>query len=262
MNQQEDSTYFVYSEGLDTVSGIVPEPMPADSAFRGGTFGPGSDVRTKETVPGHENGILTESLVIFSTVIAVIFIRKTVNIIPSMLSCMTRWKEAFNLEYSTKLSRDRDIVFTVLIMPFCLITNRYRIYSPSFTENLSHDTCLLVTVGATMAYIVLRAALFYLLKGKKVNPTAYTAAGKTFPTFFCAATLTCLLTGGLLSFSGLEDSIVKTVLLHILGAFYLLLVVRKIQIFSHSCKVLTTILYLCILELLPTGLLVASALIL
>lgn len=243
-----------------------PAPMehvhPVDSAFHNGRLELGtSATQAGKAAPAQDSNVLADSLSVASAVVLLMFIRKLVNIIPSLISCLLRWKEAFNLEYSVKLSRDRDIIYYILIIPFCLTVDRYRLYSPDFMDSMNDTSRLLVTTGAILAYMIARAILFYAIKGKKTGSETYFAAGKSFCTFFCLTTLSLSIAAGALSLFPVSDSVTRDVLLYIIGIFYLLSILRKCQIFSRSCKVLTTILYLCSLEFLPTGLFVATALI-
>ena len=67
-------------------------------------------------------------------------------------------------------------------------------------------------------------------------------------------------TVGILALAGVNDLTVKTVILAETAFIYLVYLIRKSQILSMVCGPLQVFLYLCALEVLPTGLLVASAL--
>jgi hypothetical protein len=71
-----------------------------------------------------------------------------------------------------------------------------------------------------------------------------------------------LATVGILYLAGVDDLIINRFLLIESGVIYLIYLLRRGQILSLSCNPLTTFLYLCGLELLPTALLVVSAVIL
>ena len=78
-------------------------------------------------------------------------------------------------------------------------------------------------------------------------------------TFFILLMMLLLATVGILYLAGVDDLVISRFLLVETGIVYLIYVLRRGQILSVSCNPLTTFLYLCGLELLPTGLLVASA---
>lgn len=240
----------------------MEEIMPVDSAFTGGTIELSHEAGNSIYGGSDDAGMLADALVIVSVMAIILSIRRLVDIIPSLLWCMMRWKEALNLEYSIRLSRSRDIIFFFLIIPFCLAVSRYGIYSPEFMDGMSQSSRILATIGIIAGYIMLRIFLEYFLRRKSTDQAIYEAACKAFLTFFCTCTLTLLATAGILSSAHLADNTIRQVLIYVICAFYLLLIFRKIQIFSQSCNVLTTILYLCTLEILPTGLLVVSAIVL
>ena len=59
-----------------------------------------------------------------------------------------------------------------------------------------------------------------------------------------------------------EEVTVKSAILWLSAGIYGLFLIRKIQIFTSNCSVFTAFLYLCALEIIPTGTLVVSAIIL
>ena len=77
--------------------------------------------------------------------------------------------------------------------------------------------------------------------------------------------LLCLLllpTVGILGLCGVDEAVIRLVVFVEITFFYALAVLRRGNILLSVCNPLTTFLYLCGLEFLPTGLLVASALVL
>ena len=81
-------------------------------------------------------------------------------------------------------------------------------------------------------------------------------------TFFILLMMLSLVTVGILWLLHSSDLTVKTFLLVEAAVVYFLYLIRRGQILSTSCKPLTTFLYLCGLELLPTAALVLTAVIL
>ena len=68
--------------------------------------------------------------------------------------------------------------------------------------------------------------------------------------------------GGIMSFIDVDNSIIKDAMIWVSGAIYLLFLIRRTQIFASSYNFFTVFLYLCALEIIPTGVLVTSAMIL
>ena len=84
---------------------------------------------------------------------------------------------------------------------------------------------------------------------------------KVSNTFFIILTLILLATGGTMAFLDIEENTIRLATLWISVCIYTVHLLRKLQIFNSSCSVFTAFLYLCALEIIPTGTLVVSALI-
>jgi hypothetical protein len=206
--------------------------------------------------------MLLNTLALISLIIIIILLKRLVNIYPSLLACMMRWKENVNLEMSVKLSRDRNILAVALVIPFCITAFRFGLYSPSFLEGFNETVGLAITIGVFVAYILLRWILTAICRSKKSRKSAYSTSVAASRTFFIILTLLLMAIGGIMSFIGVDSKTIKDAMIWISGAIYLLFLLRRIQIFASSYNFFTVFLYLCALEIIPTGVLVTSAMIL
>ncbi len=205
--------------------------------------------------------MIFNTLVLISFLICILPLRRFVGIFPSLMACLVRWKESINLDASVQLSRDRDIMAIAMVMPFCLTAGKFSLYSPSWTGQFGADGKLGITIGAIIAYIMLRKGLEHVLRGKKINQKTYRSACKSSHTFFIILTLLLMAMGGIMSFVNVAPMDIKNAMLWVSAAIYAVFLLRKTQIFTSSCNFFSGFLYLCALEILPTGALVASALI-
>ena len=205
--------------------------------------------------------MLFNILVLISFFICVLPIRRFVGIFPSLMACIVRWKESVNLDASVQLSRDRDIMAIAMVMPFCLTAGKFDFYSPVWTGQFGADGKLGITIGVFIGYILLRKGLEHVFRPKKMNPKTYRTACKSSHTFFIILTLTLMAMGSVMSFIDVAPMEIKNAMLWVSGATYAVFLLRKTQIFTSSCSFFSGFLYLCALEILPTGALVASALI-
>ena len=205
--------------------------------------------------------MLINILALISFFICLMMLRRFVGIFPSLMACLVRWKESVNLDASVQLSRDRDVMALAMVMPFCLTAGKFALYSPLWTGQFGADGRLGITTGAIAAYILIRKCLDYILRPKKMNQKTYKTACKASHTFFIILTLVLMLMGGIMSFANVALNDIKNAMLWVSGAIYMLFLIRKTQIFTSSCSFFSGFLYLCALEILPTGALVASALI-
>ena len=205
--------------------------------------------------------MLFNTLVLISFLICILPLRNFVGIFPSLMACLVRWKESINLDASVQLSRDRDIMAIAMVMPFCLTAGKFDFYSPVWTGQFGADGKLGITIGVIIAYIMLRKGLEHVLRGKKINQKTYRSACKSSHTFFIILTLLLMAMGGIMSFVDMSPMDIKNAMLWVSAAIYAIFLLRKTQIFTSSCSFFSGFLYLCALEILPTGALVASALI-
>ena len=200
-------------------------------------------------------------LVLFSFLIVLLLLRRLVNIMPSLMACMIRGKESLNLEASVKLSLDRDALALAMIIPFCLVAFRYKLYFPGFIEEMTDDSVLGIYFGVFAVYIFLRFLMTWLFRPQKLPKKTYVAADKASRSFFIVYTLMLLAMGGVFGLADVQDSVSRDAMLWVSAFMYLLFLLRKTQIFSTSCSVFAGFLYLCALEMIPTGILVVSAII-
>lgn len=205
--------------------------------------------------------MLFKLLVLFSFLIVLLLLRRLVNIMPSLMACMIRGKESLNLEASVKLSLDRDALALAMIIPFCLVAFRYGLYSPGFIEEMTDVSLLGIYFGVFVVYLFLRFLMTWLFRPQKLPKKTYVAADKASRSFFIVYTLLLLAMGGIFGLADVQDAVSRDAMLWVSAFMYLLFLLRKTQIFSTSCSVFAGFLYLCALEILPTGILVVSGMI-
>ena len=205
--------------------------------------------------------MLFNILALISVLICLSLLKRFAAIFPSLMACIIRWKESVNLEASVKLSNDRDKLAFAMLLPFCLTADRFHLYDPKFLASFDDNIRLALTIGIFLAYFIIRsiAAKFYRPKGR--NSKCYKIADKSSLTFFTILTLILLTMGGVMSFIGLDPAMIKSAMLWVSAGIYALSLLRKTQIFVSGCSIFTAFLYLCALEIFPTGILVVSALI-
>ncbi len=205
--------------------------------------------------------MLFDILAFISVLAAILLLKRLVNLLPSLTACAVRWKESIKLENSVKDSSDRDLIALAMIMPFCLIVERYRLYDLDFMAGMGENLRIGIVAGVFVIYMIVRKFVSITLHNGKISKKPYEAAEKAAYTFFILLTLILTVMAGVLSFLDIEAEVVKIVMLWVSAFMYLLYILRKTQIFNSNRSIFTGILYLCALEFVPTGLLVASAII-
>ena len=198
------------------------------------------------------------ALALISIIFTMFLLKTIVDILPSALACMIRWKENINIESSVRLSRDRDFSALAMLIPFCLLAFRFRLYNPSFIANLPDPSRLWAVIGVFVAYLVGRKTCSMLVHPRRLSQKTLAAAEKSANTYFLVLTLILLLVGSICSFFDASLNAIRVTSIWLSALIYGLYLVRKLQIFTSSCSIFTAFLYLCALEILPTGILVVS----
>ena len=202
---------------------------------------------------------LAPALVVVTVLLCMILLANIFHAIPPVIKSFTRLRGSANHEGSVRSARDRNITALALILPFVLVVHKAGLYEPQFLAFLGEDAHLAVTLGIFVAYLLLRATLYVQLKPRR-STDSYPLSRRAVWNFFILLNLVMLPTYGLMAVLHASQTAVQTVLLMEMAVFYAFAVFRRGQILASNCNALTTFLYLCGLELIPTGLLVASEL--
>ena len=200
-------------------------------------------------------------LVAVSVLLFLLALRNFLNVLPYLADNVFRARGSAALENSVRVSRDRNIVAAVFLVPAILLVYRYRLVDVAWFGTLSPDMRLVAVTGVFVGYLVIRFLLYRWLRPRR-RYDDYQMAYRAGYTFFILLMMLALATVGVCCVLGVPDETVKTILLVETGVTFLLYFFRKGQILSLSCKPLTTFLYLCALELLPAALVVVPAAIL
>ncbi len=183
------------------------------------------------------------------------------QLIPLLADSLFRARGSSTLENSVRYSQDRILMAMVLAIPAILVVFRYRLYQPSFLQIMEPNLRLAGVAGVFIGHFLLRLVLYHLLKPRRRSDN-YRLARDTGFTFFILLVLLVLVTVGVLSLIKATDLTVSWLAYIETAIIYTFFLIRKAQILSLSCNPLRTFLYLCGLEILPTTLLVVSALVL
>ncbi|MEE0236390.1 MAG: DUF4271 domain-containing protein [Bacteroidales bacterium] len=205
--------------------------------------------------------MLFDILALISVLIVILLLGRMVNIFPSLMACTLRWKESVNLEASVKHSLDRDLFAVAMILPFCLTVERFGLYAPRFMDSFGAGLHLTAIIGIFLIYILIRTLVSKMIRPHKMQPKTYRTGVRSSFTFFIILTIILLAMGGVMSFLDVEESMIRSAMLCVSALIYALFILRKLQIFASGCSFFTAFLYLCALEILPTGVLVTSAII-
>ena len=205
--------------------------------------------------------LLLSILVTVFVVLALLELRNFLHVAPFLWDSVFRARGSVALENNVRVARERSQLTLILIIPAILFIYRYRLYDARFLQGLTDDWRLVAVAGVFLGYLLLRTLMYLFLKPKR-RADNFRVAHRAGYTFFILLMLPAIAGVTILYFFGANDFIIKTFLYFLSGIAYLMFLIRKTQILSLSCNPLLTFLYLCGLEILPTGALIATAVLL
>lgn len=182
-----------------------------------------------------------------------------VRLFPLLWTSLFRTATSLHIEDSKKVQRQRDMIFFLMLPSLVTIIWKYSLYSPSWFEALAEPYRLLATAGTFAAFLLVRLLLDKAAPHRRFSTKTYEAAMGSPKNFWIL--LTALVFAGAFIFDicGMDKNMLKLVIFCLSGVLYLLFIIRRYQIFAFDCNYLTSILYLCALEILPTALFVIPA---
>ncbi|MCD8207790.1 MAG: hypothetical protein LUD72_07625 [Bacteroidales bacterium] len=204
-----------------------------------------------DSIIPRSGSLVYDILVIVSVLSVLIFIRDFVEIFPTANNCLFKWQEATRLEFNLKLRHTRDIVYGVLVLPICLVLDRFFPFPPPFIEGLNPDLHIACTIAIFLVYTLLRRLMRAVCTGRKADALAHNSAFFMFRTLFCIVPPFFLATAGLLTVFGIDETLIKNIVFAEIILSYLILFWRQREILIHYRSGLATILYLCGVEILP-----------
>ena len=198
-------------------------------------------------------------------IIMVVFVAVALALLPTffhfapyLADAVFRARGSEALEFSVKVTRERNMFAYILLIPAVLIMSRYRLYDPSFMAQFEGAWHLLACAVVLGIYLLIRLIIYLILKPRR-RFEYFRLAHRAIFTFFIILMLIALPTIGLLTIVDANDVIIRSVLYGLLVVVYFVFLIRRAQILSLSCGGFTVFLYLCALEIIPTAALVVSA---
>lgn len=205
---------------------------------------------------------LNSILVIAAVLIMILYLRRIVDLIPYLIRSAGQWRQAKDIEDNMRLTRDRDAIASVMIIPFCLVLSYMDIWHPSFMDDLGYGMRTAAVGGAFFVFILFRDILIAAVRPRGRDTDTYRLANRTIYNHFILLTIllsiTCLITTAF-NFNSLN---VKALILSEMALSWLIFAIRKEQILSRPCGQFKAFLYLCGPEMLPVALLTAAEVIL
>lgn len=206
--------------------------------------------------------MIVNIIMVVFVALALVLLPTFFHFAPYLADAVFRARGSEALEFSVRVTRDRNMFAYVLLIPAVLIMSRYRLYDPLFMQQIGDKGWyLLACVGVLAAYLLVRLIIYLFLKPRR-HYEYFRLAHRAIYTFFILLMLVALPALGLLTVVDANDVIIRSVMYVLLVVVYFVFIIRKAQILSLTCNGLRTFLYLCALEFIPTAALIVSAVVL
>ncbi|MBR5063883.1 MAG: DUF4271 domain-containing protein [Bacteroidales bacterium] len=231
-----------------------------ETPFKSGELLMEQTLSQPETLVGGTPLLLSILVTVF-VILALLELRNFLHVAPFLWDSVFRARGSVALENNVRVARERNQLTLILMIPAILFIYRYRLYDARFVQRLTDDWRLVAVAGVFLGYLLLRTVMYLFLKPRR-RADNFRVAHRAGYTFFILLMLLAIAGVTILYFFRANDFIIKSFLYILSGIAYLVFLIRKTQILSISCNPLLTFLYLCGLEILPTGALIATAVLL
>ena len=233
---------------------------PVGDAFRTGELLMGNDVVSSAaaTASAWSSYPLNWTLTLLAAIALTLNIPNIYYLAPHLWKAFSRWRWSLTIEASIPLSRARDYMALFCVVPFALIADRYSLFSMELLELAAPSWHVLAVLALLLALYIVRTLVYYALEGRSPKLSLFQAARKTERTFFIILTFLTLVEVGILTVSGASDQAIRNVLRVTCAIIYFAFLIKKGQILVSFCSPLSTFLYLCALEFVPVGMLIAA----
>ena len=191
-------------------------------------------------------------------ILMLISMKTLISLFPLLLDSASRWKGCITIDSSIRLKSDRNILGLIWLLPVVLVADRYSLFTAGILEKVNPQWHVFATAGVIAAWFLLRFLGYSLCSFRVKKPEAFRTAHKCLFNYVILLAAVLSLVTGIISITGLSDQCGRAVVLYCCIAFYLLALLRKAQILRTFCSQFRTFLYLCALEIIPTGALIAG----
>lgn len=239
---------------------VLQDILPAVQAFREGALA----VPEASGMAGGAGGWLgcevNAALVSVVVILFLVGLSDLYHLLPSLGSCVIRWRANITLEHSAQLSRDRNYAAGVCLLGFCLLLDRTGFAAPSYVLSSAPAWRVALRLATAAGYLILRRVIFAIMKFGRMPSDARKASHASLYNYFISTALMLFFLSGMMLVFGASDASLQSVATILSGIGFTIAMIRKLQILSGYCSFLSSILYLCALEFAPAaGLIVCCA---
>lgn len=238
--------------------------LPAVQAFTSGQL-----LMPEDFAAGYADTALTWSdyplnavMTALFTLLVLVTLKNFLNIAHDLFDSLSRWKASLNIEASVQKMEDRNLLGYIYIIPVAMIADRYSFIPAKLATQVPVNWHCLVPLGAIVVWLLLKHLVYRIIAIKVRRVETFRIAHKSFYNYWILAALLMIVTAGIMSLAHTPEPLGRQILMYELGGMYLLGILRESQILSSAYSPIAVFLYLCALELIPSGALVAAAILL
>lgn len=218
-----------------------------------------SPIAVEELAPLWGDILVNKILIVVSVLLFILMLKDIIKLTPALAYTLQQKHGSLSLEYNISISRIRNWTALVCIIPFCLIADRYGLYTPDFWEEIPQKWSSVAHLAVFCAFYMVRAFLHSAIRPPKMHSEDLATFRHSPRNYFIILVFIEILSCLLMSIAGLPEGTCRLVILIESALIYLLCLIRSGQILRPHCGGLATILYLCGLEMIPVVILAVSA---
>jgi len=229
---------------------------PIEEAFKGGRLMMPSSPNPDLVSFSQQTIAIPTVLVLLSVVLIILILRDLFETVPVLCKAVFRTKVNLNYEHSIHNTIERNRIFGVMILPFCLIAYYSNTLIPSWMPSIPKHLFPIVPLAVWGSYLLLRKLLFSILRMEHMSyderQTVHNIQKNIFIVFSILIFVSCI-PMLLLGASRDATSMVFCVEVIAMTAFTM---IRVFNVLRMKYSIFVSILYLCVLEIIPFGLVV------
>lgn len=201
-------------------------------------------------------------LIVIFTLLALISLRRLLSIFPRLIDSLTRWKACVNIEASLQVKTDRNLLGILYTIPIALMMDKYELLQIDAMELIPEGLHGLVTTGAIFIWLLIRRFIYLVLSARVRKVEMFRTAYYSFFNFWILAGFLTVCTASLAAVLNVGSALAGRIIFYEIMLLYAIALLRKHQILRSFCNPFITFLYLCALEFIPTGALIAGVILL
>lgn len=197
---------------------------------------------------------------LFAIFLMMLNMRKFINIFSYLSGGLVRWKLLAELEHNMQMARVRDSLMLPAYFVFCTVLSRFSAFVPDIAAPYSPEIKTLSVFALTAALLVFRWLLILIISTRRMGISrdivlVSNGAGKDFFILATAMLSAVLLAGTLMPG---RELVMGEVCKYVILSFWVVFILRKMQILFSDAGLLRAFLYLCSVEIPPAAMLVVS----